>query len=40
MAAVVSFWQVPEDEKDLLEFIQGTGRVVALPDHWVGQKWN
>jgi hypothetical protein len=38
MAAVVTYWQLPEDEKDFLSFLQGTGNVLALPDRWVSSR--
>jgi hypothetical protein len=31
MAAVVTFWQLPEDEKKFLDFLLKTGNVVAMP---------
>jgi hypothetical protein len=35
MPAVVTYWQLPEDEKEFLDFLLTTGKVVAMPDHWV-----
>jgi hypothetical protein len=34
MPLVVTYWQLPEDERDLLDFLQTTGSIVALPAHW------
>jgi hypothetical protein len=38
MPAVVTFWQLPEDEKDFLSFLLTTGNIVAIPDCWVKLK--
>jgi hypothetical protein len=38
MPGVVGYWQLPADEKDLLDFLQGTGAILALPDNWVGTR--
>ncbi len=38
MAAVVTYWQLPEDEKDFFDFLQGTETVLAVPDRWVESK--
>lgn len=38
MNTVVSFWQLPDDEKEFLAFLQGTGTILALPDRWVERK--
>src|SRR5438128_869348 len=38
MRAVVTYWQLPEDEHDFLDFLSSTGEVVAMPDHWVKTK--
>src|SRR5262245_60740135 len=32
MAAVVSYWQLPDDEKEFFEFLQSTGKILVLPD--------
>jgi hypothetical protein len=38
MTAVLSYWQVPDEEQDFLCFLQSTGSVVALPSHAVKTK--
>src|SRR5260370_41031597 len=38
MPAVVTYWQLPDDDKDFLDFVQTTGTVLALPDRWVKRK--
>jgi hypothetical protein len=38
LAAVVTFWQLPEDEKDFLNFLLTTGNVMAIPTHKVKTK--
>jgi hypothetical protein len=35
MASVVTYWQVPEDERDFLDYLLKTGDVVAVLDEWV-----
>ncbi len=35
MPVVVTFWQLPEEENTLLEYLERTGGIVGLPDHWV-----
>jgi hypothetical protein len=39
MSAGVTFWQLPEDEREFLIFLAGTGNVLALPSHWVKAHW-
>jgi hypothetical protein len=38
MRSVVTFWQLPEDEKDFLAFLLTTGNIVAVPSHWVKKR--
>ena len=38
MPAVVTFWQLPEEEQLFLTYLESTGTVLALPDHWVKKK--
>jgi hypothetical protein len=33
--AVFTFWQLPEEEGDFLDYLESTGPVVACPNHWV-----
>ncbi|VTS04882.1 hypothetical protein [Tuwongella immobilis] len=33
--SVFTFWQMPEEEVALLDFLDSTGAVVAYPAHWV-----
>jgi hypothetical protein len=35
MPAVITFWQLPDEEKEFLDFLESTGHVVAIPVHWV-----
>jgi hypothetical protein len=34
MPTVVTYWQLPYDERDFLAFVESTGPVVAVPTHW------
>ena len=38
MPAVVTFWQLPDEEEAFLSYLENTGTVLALPDHWVKKK--
>lgn len=38
MPAVLTYWQVREDEEDFLAYLATTGNVVAMPDRWVKAK--
>lgn len=38
MPAVVTFWQLPDEEEVFLRYLESTGIVVAMPDHWVKNK--
>jgi len=38
MPAVLTYWQHPDEEEVFLDFLQGTGTVVAFPSHWVATK--
>ena len=38
MPAVITYWQVREDEDDFLAYLATTGNVVAMPDRWVKAK--
>jgi hypothetical protein len=38
MPAVITYWQVREDEDDFLAYLATTGNVVAMPDRWVRAK--
>lgn len=35
MPAVLTYWQLREDEDDFLAYLATTGNVVAIPDRWV-----
>jgi hypothetical protein len=35
VAAVVGYWQLPEDEREFLNYLDGTGQIVAMPHSWV-----
>jgi hypothetical protein len=35
LANVLTFWQLPEEEEEFLDFLLSTGVVVAYPNHWV-----
>jgi hypothetical protein len=34
MRSVVTYWQVAEDEKEFIAFLQTTGTIVAVPAYW------
>jgi hypothetical protein len=38
MPAVLTYWQLQEDEEDFLAYLTTTGNIVAMPDHWVKTK--
>lgn len=38
MPSVVTYWQLSEDERDFLDFLQSTGPILALPAHWAESK--
>jgi hypothetical protein len=38
MPSVVTFWQLPEDERDFLEYIHSTGDVLACASMWSDSK--
>jgi hypothetical protein len=38
MPAVVTYWQLPDDEKEFLDFLLSTGSILAVPSHWVEAK--
>lgn len=35
MASVVGYWQLPEDEREFLEYLESTGQIVAFPPEGV-----
>jgi hypothetical protein len=35
MPAVLTFWQFPEEEPALLDLLQQTGKILAVPGQWV-----
>jgi hypothetical protein len=35
MPAILTYWQVPEDEKEFLDFLLSTGKILVLPNAWV-----
>jgi len=38
MSAVVTFWQLPDEEEEFLCYLESTGTVLALPDYWVKKR--
>lgn len=34
MRSVLTFWQLPQDERDFFEFLASTGAIVAAPEYW------
>jgi hypothetical protein len=34
MAGVVGYWQLPEEERQFLAFVEGTGDILAVPTYW------
>jgi hypothetical protein len=38
MSSVVTYWQLPNDEKEFFEFLRSTGNVLAVPDAWFDAK--
>jgi hypothetical protein len=38
MPAVLTYWQLQEDEEDFFAYLTATGSIVAMPDHWVRTK--
>jgi hypothetical protein len=36
--AVITYWQLKEDEDNFFAYLTTTGRIVAMPDHWAKTK--